>query len=277
MTIKTNLNKQNYHHDNVNNDPIEKQILNFISETKIFKKVGYETKQDYQFYILDDEAIIELRFERYGFKLAFKGDKFKLSNKYKSTFDGMKFEADYNRDIKKEFEVYLKSVSYVVSKTKEAQIIADEIVLKKKEYEKKIKLELDEYFANDIIKADFSIYDENLIAEKDEHTPGVWSWLYFRIKGTKQRHNSKHEKSVGVELYMDGTIKNKRIDEFVKAIQCEDYECKPSVREMQTKLGAVADLEDKLKSFNGTKLPNLKKYLSVKKKGYEFRESFNLK
>ena len=271
--IKTNLNRLNHFHDNVNNAPIEKQILDLIVETKIFKDVKYQTKQDFRFYMLDGGAALELEIQRDCFILAFKGDKFNLCSGYKSTFHGMKFESEFNKEFNKEFEKYIKLVSVVIVKTKEAYVIAGEILNKKKEYEKNIISALDKYFSNDIVKPTYTIFDENLIPELDNpYTPGVWSWLNFDIKGTKQPH-SKYEKHIGVELYMDGTIKKPRIDEFVKAIQCDDYECKPSIKEMQKKLALISKFEEKVKKFNGNKIPYLKDFLVVKKKGYEFRKS----
>ena len=275
MTIKTNLNRLNHFHDNVNNAPIEKQILDLIVDTKIFKEVKYQTKQDFRCFILDDIALIRLRIERDCFVLSFSGDKFKLcsGHGFDSTFYGMNFETQFNKEFKKEFEKYLKLVSFVIAKTKEAQIIADEVFKNKKEYEKNIAVALDKYFSNDIIKPTYAIFEENLIPElSNPYTPGVWSWLSFDIKGTKQPH-SKHEKCVSVELYMDGTIINPRMEEFIKAIQCDDYECKPSIKEMQKKLAIISKFEEKVKKFNGYKIPYLKDFLDVEKKGYEFRKS----
>jgi len=273
MTIKTNLNRLNHFHDNVNDAPIEKQILDLIVETKVFKEVKYETKQSFRCYVINDNAILQLEIKQDHFTLAFHGDKFKLCNRYNSTFHGMKFESDFKNEFKNEFVKYLKAVYVVIKKTNEAQVIANEILNKKKEYEKNINTALDKYFSNDIIKPRYAIFDENLIPHYDtEYTAGIWSWLNFDIKGTKQPH-SKHEKCVGVELYMDGTIKYPRIDNFIKAIQCDGDECKPSLKEMQKKLSSISKLEEKVKKFNGTKIPYLKDILAVKKKGYEFRKS----
>lgn len=276
MIIKTNLNRLNHFHDNVNMIPVEKQIMDFIIETKIFDKIQYRTNNRFMGYIVDDKAVLGLNFDCYEFRIEFRGDKFNLYP-HNNSFSGIVFKSDFKKDIKNEFIKYLKTVAEVIEKTKEAQKIADEILIlnNKNDYEKNITNALDKYFSNDIIKARYSIFDTNLIPKLDNrYTPGVWSWLNFDIKGTKQRH-SKYEKGVGVELYMDGTIKNPRIDEFIKAIQCDENEstCKPSIKEMQAKLKYISKFEEKMKKFNGRTIPYLKDFLAVEQKGYEFRKS----
>ncbi|HWY33827.1 MAG TPA: hypothetical protein VNX68_04230, partial [Nitrosopumilaceae archaeon] len=169
---------------------------------------------------------------------------------------------------------YTTRIKNVLFHTESAEKIASKIFSKKKEYEKKINKAIDAYFNNKLIKSRYTIFEENLIPNQNSHTPGIWNWLNFDLVGVKR---SFHESTgVGVELYLDGKIKNPRISEFVKSIQCTNSQCKPSVNKMQERLNLISDFENKVKKFDGTKLPHLKEMFEVQKEGYAYRKKHSM-
>jgi hypothetical protein len=277
MVIKTNLTRVTKIHDNVNFEPIARQVLTFIQSTGIFNKVEYKVSKDDQMFILNDRGRLHLDYNLYHLSLIYNGDsELQFVADSDSSFFGLKQNVIYNAeniDVTK----YLKMVAQIM----QANIEANKIISKfsfDEDTQAKLNLELNKYFKNPSVRVSYALFPVNLIPKlSNPYTPGVWSWLSFSLVGTKQEH-SKHEKHVSLELYNDGSIKRPRIDEFIKAVQCNehDMECKPTIKQMQARLNNIAKLEEKLKKFNGREIPVLKDFLALQDEGLEFRRNFKL-
>ncbi len=271
MEIKSNLNRLHKYHDNVNYEPIELQIFNYIKSTRLFDSVEYKTKGNDQYFILNGTCVLVLRFDSYEFFLSTR-DKYKLLCG-ENTWSEIKYSSEYNKHNSKA-DNFFQTIIRLIDLNKKADEIIQTFIpegVKNEELVTKINENLDKYFKNDLIKPRFSLFPENLIGKDNEYTKGIWSWLHFEIIGVKQEDFSNYNKSVGVELFVDGTIKKPRIDEFVNKIQNKNE--KLSIKELNSRLKNVGDLEKKINSFNGLKIPVLKDYLTTMKKGYDFRKS----
>ena len=275
MQIKTNLSRVTKYHDNVNFDPIERQVLDFIKSTGIFKTVEYKVSKDDKIFILNDRGGLYLSYDIYGLTITYDGDGYGFTTDRETSFFGIKYKIEdfKHQSGKDEFTPYLKRILEIMT----ANLGANEIVRKfpiNDEVQAKLNSELNKFFNNKSIRVEYHLFPSNLMPKlSNEYTPGVWSWLSFKLVGTKQDDGSKHEKSVSVELYNDGSIKNPRIEEFIKGFQCNKFECKPTIKEMQEKLKNIGKLEEKILKFNGRNIPVLKDFLAVQSEGLEYRRN----
>lgn len=277
MKIKTNLNRVNLIHDQINYPSIERQVMDYIIETKLFETVTFKVKKDEGLIVLNESNYLRMSYDCYHISFNFYGDKYHLLDKERS-LSGVYLTIDWKEQgdaETKEMNKYLKNIAAIIEANKTADAIVSQFTFSE-EMNKNIEKAIDDHFNNDLIKANFHAFPESLIPQLDNpYTKGIWSWLNFHLIGIKQHGYPKLDKSIGVELFADGKIKYPHIDKFVKAIQCGEYEtqCKPSIKEMQSRLAYVSDFEEKVKTFDGTKIPYLQDYLALQAKGVEFRKS----
>lgn len=275
MLIKTNLSRVTKYHDNVNFEPIERQVLEFIKSTGIFNKVEYKVSKDNKLFILNDQGRLYLSYNCYGLTITYDGDGYGFTTDRDTSFFGIKYKIEdfKHQSGKDEFTPYLKRIMEIMT----ANLGANEIVRKfpiNDEIQANLNSELNKYFNNKSIRAEYSLFPINLMPKlSNEYRPGVWSWLNFRLVGTNQDDGSNRERFVSVELYNDGKVQNPRIEEFIKGFQCNNFECKPTIKEMQEKLANIAELEEKIMNFNGLEIPILKDFLAVQSEGLEYRRN----
>ena len=277
MLIKTNLSRVTKIHDNVNFEPIERQVLEFIKSTGIFKEVAYKVSKDDKIFILNDQGGLNLSYDCYGLTITYDGDGYGFTTDRNTSFFGIKYKIEdfKHQSGKDEFTPYLKHILEIMC----ANLGAHEIVRKfpiNDEIQAKLNSELNKYFNNKSVIVEYTLFPSNLIPKfSGEYIipiPSAWSWLTFKLVGTKQK-NFNLEKSVGVGLYNDGSIKNPRIEEFIKGFQCDEHECKPTIKQTMDMLKNIAKLEEKIKNFNGREIPLLRDFLAVQSEGLEYRRN----
>lgn len=94
MEIKSNLNRLYKYHDNVNYEPIELQIFNYIKSTCLFNSVEYKTKGDSKYFKLDG-LCVDLRHYSDEISLSSR-DKYRLLCDNNS-WSEIKFSLEYNK------------------------------------------------------------------------------------------------------------------------------------------------------------------------------------